>query len=274
MIDSTAPRPRTSSLSIDSDWLVSSIDETVHSLRNHLAHNLAAYEHIKLDLLHAGVPDTMVAGTYAAFHRSINNHVDALQNIRDSIRVQCDKLDTTKTKIDIMTLLDSRIMYLYYKAATVQPGRIHFIGVDSECIFVQCDPMRIGRVFQFLLSMATIRIPAVVNGTCASSQTRVRRVDANRYVRVHRTDEWAECKIVDEGFVLSADTMNHLRLSLNAPIVPDAAYDYTVLTLAMCKRIVEMNGGALRVTSFSASAGLCITIRLPLASAPDVVAVG
>ena len=269
MSTANAPRPRTSSNLVDSWSFVSSIDETIHSLRNHLAQSVAAHEHIRLDLLLAGVSESIITHSYKGFHNSINNHVDALQNIRDSIRMQYDKLDITDTKVDMMTLLDSCVMYLYYQATTVQPGSIHIIESGQESVFVQCDGLRIRRVFQFLLGMSTISLPAVVNVAELQPQIIRRRSDADRYVRVHRTREWAECKIVDEGFVLSTVAINHLRESLEAPLMSAAPHDYTVLTLALCKQIVAVHGGSLRITSFCTPGGLCITVRLPLAAAPQ-----
>lgn len=249
--------------SIHPDWLVAVVDDMVHSLRNLLAQNLAEHENMRLDLKVANVPETIIAESHTAFNQSIERHKDALENIRDSIRVQFSTLDALPQRIDLITLIDSRILFLHWKMRHLAP--IHLRDTPHEPIFVQCDVLRLSRVLQFLLSM-----PTLFGDDGIDENTIIRRTDAERQVSIYRTAAWAECVIIDEGFVVDQARIDYLDTSRDAPTtVPSAftgaARDYTILTLATCKRIIEMNGGTLTLMQSHTPTGLCITIRLPLA---------
>ncbi len=73
--------------------------------------------------------------------------------------------------------------------------------------------------------------------------------------------QWVELQILDTGKTAAADVLNQLCESPNSPPDAPAAHGTPSLSVAACKRIVEVHGGHMKIAS-TAENGTCITVTL------------
>jgi PAS domain S-box-containing protein len=219
-----------------------------HELRNPLAPIRTGLEIMRL---RCDDPQT-VSQTRQLIERQVVQLVRLIDDLMDVARIATGKLNLTMSRVDVSHLIDLALE----TTGPVIAGRGHTVTVTRAGLpaFIQADAVRITQVFANVLTNAakytppggSIGVELQVDGHDAV----VRIVDSGIGVPVERQEEVFEMfsQVCGPHHDL-ADEAGGLGIGLH-----------------LVKRLVELHGGRVTLTSAGANRGTTVEIRLPLAS--------
>ena len=195
---------------------------------------------------------------------NISNHaLDVIERqTKQMTRLVEDLLDVTKFTMGKVTLksedfdlarLSRRVVDMWVQSGRVREGRIQ---IHSESVWLNGDMGRVEQVLSNLLD----------NAVKFSSP------DQPIEVRVRANGNHGLLEVCDRGEGIPKELQEQLfGLFVQGPRGPDRARGGLGLGLALVRRIVEMHGGSIVVTSDGAGQGSSFSACFPAIAAPQVV---
>jgi signal transduction histidine kinase len=194
---------------------------------------------------------------------NISSHaLDVIERqTKQMTRLVEDLLDVTKFTMGKVTLksedfdlarLSRRVVDTWVQSGRVSEGRIH---IHTESVWVNGDTGRVEQVLSNLLDNAV---------KFSSPEQAIE-------VRVQAKGDQALLEVSDRGEGIPKELHERLfGLFVQGSRGPDRARGGLGLGLALVRRIVEMHGGSIVVTSDGAGKGSTFTARFPAIAAPRV----
>jgi signal transduction histidine kinase len=132
--------------------------------------------------------------------------------------------------------------------------KTHQVEVALAPAVVQGDPTRLAQVIDNILDNAVKYSPA---GTLVA-------------IDVRQVDEEAVLSVRDQGIGITPDLLPHVfKVFVQGKQTLQRAQGGLGIGLTLVRRLVEMHGGTIAVSSDGLNQGVTVTIRLPLADAPQ-----
>jgi signal transduction histidine kinase len=212
-----------------------------HELRNPLAPIVAGLEILRRKLSGDGVDD-VVSRTRETLERQVEHLCRLVGDLLDVSRINSGKIELRKAPVAIQTVLRQA-------ATTSEPAiqvRRHRLSLElpSEPLTVDGDTVRLTQVFANLLNNAA------------------QYTDDGGQITVGctRVENWVEVRVVDSGRGVGAD----LAPRIFDMFAQARRGEGLGLGLTIVKRLTEMHGGSVSVSSAGASRGSEFVVRLPV----------
>ena len=222
-----------------------------HELRNPLSAISSAAALIDMP----GAPAEMGSRARQIIQRQSQHLSRIVDDLLDLSRAMSGKILLARKPVDLASLVGACLDTF---RATGRTGGYR-INVDLEPNWVDGDPTRLEQIATNLIDNALKYTPA--GGT----------IDIT--IRLE-TDE-VLLTVRDTGVGISPDLLPHVfDVFVQGTISLDRAQGGLGIGLSLVRRLVELHGGSVNVTSGGASEGSAFTIRLPRAQAPQLAAPG
>jgi PAS domain S-box-containing protein len=219
-----------------------------HELRNPLAPLTTALENLK----HAAGDAKLLELTRTMMGRQLRHMVTLVNDLLDVSRINLDKLDLRKERIDL-----SRILARAIETAVPPPERaqrVVTVMLPSEPVSLEADPVRLVQVFANLLSNA-----------CKFSPP-----GSRLWVGAQLEDHQAVVVIRDQGIGLEPEMLPRIfDLFVQVDRSLERAQPGLGIGLTLVKRLVEMHGGQIEARSEGLGRGSEFVVRLPLPATPS-----
>jgi signal transduction histidine kinase len=217
-----------------------------HELRNPLAPILNGVQ-----LLGFGMPtEEELHELHDVLERQVRHMIRLVEDLLDVSRITSDKIELQREKVRIQDIVQSAVQ----TSRPLIDGSRHQLTIDvpPAPIVVQGDTVRLTQVLSNLLNNAAKYTPE--GGKIYLS---VAAEDAWCVIRVRDTGLGIPPAMLDDVFKIFVQIHNHPRSSKGG----------LGIGLSLVKRLVEMHGGTVSVTSEGEGKGAEFTVRLPLATA-------
>jgi signal transduction histidine kinase len=217
-----------------------------HELRNPLAPILNGVQ-----LLGFGLPtEEELHELHDVLERQVRHMIRLVEDLLDVSRITSDKIELQREKVRIQDIVQSAVQ----TSRPLIDGSRHQLSIDvpRAPIVVQGDTVRLTQVLSNLLNNAAKYTPE--GGQIYLS---VAAEDAWCVIRVRDTGLGIPPAMLDDVFKIFVQIHNHPRSSKGG----------LGIGLSLVKRLVEMHGGTVSVTSEGEGKGAEFSVRLPLATA-------
>jgi signal transduction histidine kinase/ActR/RegA family two-component response regulator len=222
-----------------------------HELRNPLAPIRTALEVMRI----ARADTELVDKSRAIMERQLAHLVRITDDLLDVARITQNRVDLRRARIDLRASVHSAIE----ATRPMLDSRGHRVALElpAEPLWVDADFTRLAQVFSNLLNNAAkytdpggdIRVIAAADAGVAA-------------VTVADTGVGIPKEMLPRVFDMFTQLQEHR----------DRTYGGLGIGLSLARRLVELHGGAIDVTSQGANRGTVVRVRLPLASATDAAA--
>jgi signal transduction histidine kinase len=217
-----------------------------HELRNPLAPIVAGLEILRRKLSGDGVDD-VVSRTRETIDRQVEHLCRLVGDLLDVSRINSGKIELRKAPVSIQAVLQQAVT----TSEPAMQARRHRLSLElpSEPLTVHADIVRLTQVFANLLNNAA------------------QYTDDGGQIGVscRRVENWVEVRVVDNGRGIGPD----LAPRIFDMFAQARRGDGLGLGLTIVKRLTEMHGGSVSVSSAGASQGSEFVVRLPIdASSP------
>lgn len=214
-----------------------------HELRNPLAPMRHAVEIMEL----RDVDPAVLSDARATIYRQLVHMVRLVDDLLDISRISQDKLKLQKTEVEISTI----IQQAYESAAptiSAQKQRVE-IQLPTEPVLVDADRTRLVQVVSNLLNNAS----------------KFAEPDTNILVRAWKEGALAYVSVKDEGIGIAPDMFPQIfEMFAQADHTNLRQQSGLGIGLSLAKRLVELHGGEISVSSDGVGQGSEFTIRLPI----------
>jgi PAS domain S-box-containing protein len=167
-----------------------------------------------------------------------------VDDLLDVARVTSGKIELRPEVLDLRALAERSLDALADAART----RNHQMAIEGDSVWVQGDPARLEQVIRNLLDNALKYTPA---------GGRVR-------LTVEQAGNDAVLRVADTGAGIRGDLLDRIfDLFVQEPQALDRARGGLGLGLTLVKRLVELHGGSVSVTSGGPGLGSEFTVRIP-----------
>lgn len=183
---------------------------------------------------------------YAGDIHSSGAHLLSLINeVLDLSKLEAGQFELSERDIDVAVLAESSMRFVEPQAQKARIGLSHSIAADLS--FIRADERRMRQVLINILANAVKFTPA--GG----------RVE----LAMHRTDKGLLIEVSDTGIGIAADKVG-IAMEPFSQVDSDTNRNYpgTGLGLPLAKRLVELHGGSLSLTS-EVNLGTVVSIILP-----------
>ena len=181
-----------------------------------------------------------------------NSLLRIINDILDFSKIESGKLDVERISFDLDPVLDELCSLFADKAGEKSVELVFDVDESANPVFIG-DPLRLKQVLINLISNAI----KFSDGGTIQVRIQTERVDAG--------EVYLHVEVIDEGIGLSAEQQSRL---FNAFTQADATttrrYGGTGLGLAICRRLVQLMGGEIAVTS-AVGEGSCFHFFVRLA---------
>jgi signal transduction histidine kinase/ActR/RegA family two-component response regulator len=174
--------------------------------------------------------------------RLIDDLLDVNRIISGKISLETKRVNLMDTVADVVDALQS-----------VASEKNHAVTVQSSPVWVDADPARLEQVLSNLLSNAIAHTPA--GGKIS--------------VNVAQHGDTAILRVADTGVGIEAEHLDRVfDLFYQAPQSLDRAKGGLGIGLTLVRRLVQLHGGSVDVSSEGPNKGSVFTVRLPAVSGP------
>lgn len=220
-----------------------------HELRNPLAAVLNAVEVMRKA---SDSPRTLERAE-DVIERQGRHMAHLLDDLLDISRVTRGKIELRKHPFDLLSMIHDSVEA---NRPLVQSRKHHLnMNLGHQPLWVMADPTRLDQVFTNLLNNAAKY--TAEGGTIG--------------VSVSSQDGQAVVKVSDTGAGISADDLPHIfDLFVQAARPLDRSQGGLGIGLTLVKELVEMHGGSVSVHSDGVGRGSEFTVKVPLASPPQL----
>lgn len=215
-----------------------------HELRNPLAPITAG-----LALLAESPDRNIVHKTLGVMQRQVTHMVRLIDDLLDVSRITRGKLELKRERVALSGVLEAALEASH---AAIQRGEHSLrLELSDEPLFIDADPTRIAQVVSNLLNNASKYTPPggtiTLTSTCEQGQA---------VISVRDTGYGIPPEHLDEVFEMFSQVNRALERSQGG----------LGIGLALVRRLVEMHGGSVTVSSAGADRGSTFTVKLPLAA--------
>jgi signal transduction histidine kinase/CheY-like chemotaxis protein len=217
-----------------------------HELRNPLS-AITTSSHV----LRAAPPGSrMHTQAQAIIERQARQMARLVEDLLDISRLTMGKVALQAETFDLAQLA-AVLVQTWEQSGRVAPGRIR---VETVPAWVEADRARIEQVVANLLDNANRFTPA----------------DGSIHLRVRAEEGKSIVEVADEGAGIAPEMLERIfKPFTQAPQGPERSHGGLGLGLAVVRRLIEMHGGLVAVSSGGDGKGATFTITLPAAEAPE-----
>jgi two-component system, NtrC family, sensor kinase len=221
-----------------------------HELRTPLNAVLGMTEILQGDIFGSINPDQREA--LEIIHNSGNHLLSLIDDIVDLSMIESGYLKLNFLPTAIAELCDSSLSFIRPQAVKKEINLN--IKIEPDLPTLTIDERRIKQVLINLLNNAVKFTPIVGNVTLAVALEKLNGTENHDYVRI---------SVTDTGIGIAPEDLDKLfERFIQVDSALTRKYEGTGLGLALVKRIVEMHGGRVGVTS-ELGIGSCFTVDLP-----------
>lgn len=189
-------------------------------------------------LIKQELTDTKLLGYEQKMEQAGNLLLSIINNVLDMARIESGKMELDESYNRVGTILDD--VYSVFAVEAKKKNIDFTLDIQAEHHHILCDSTKTEEIFANLVSNAIKYTPA---GGSIRIQSREIPCDKEGYVRF-RTD------IIDTGIGMSADYLPHIFESFSRERNSTLAkVSGTGLGMAIVKKLIDMMGGTLEVTS-------------------------
>ena len=175
---------------------------------------------------------------------------DLVERVLDLSRLDFDKFDLEHQECNLGRVIEdcsNEMKYLLKRREIILSLEL------SDNLMIHIDKIRVEQIILNLLSNAIKNSPP----------------KSKIFIILHKIEEWAEIKVVDNGVGLTKDEMRDLFQRFNKIKRKDSGIEYvdirgSGLGLFISKKIVELHDGEIEVNSLGRHKGCTFTVRLPI----------
>lgn len=218
-----------------------------HELRNPLAAIQAGLELLKIE----AVGSTRLARTHQIMQRQMAHVVRLIDDLLDVARISSGKLELAPETASVREIVDAAIELS--RGEIERGGHRFHAELPPEPLFLHVDRVRLTEVVSNLLHNAAKYTPA--GGAIA--------------LEVLREQDEAVIRVTDNGVGIAPDNMPQVfTMFAQAEDARAQRRGGLGVGLALARRIVELHGGEIGVSSGGPGKGSTFSVRLPVAAAP------
>ncbi|TMQ67840.1 MAG: hybrid sensor histidine kinase/response regulator [Candidatus Eisenbacteria bacterium] len=215
-----------------------------HELRNPLNPIRSAVELLR----RRGEPDRDARWAQDVIQRQIVHLTRLIDDLLDVSRITQGKLELRRSDVTLDEVLEAAVESARPMAEAA--GQTLMVQVAGSLMRLHADPIRLAQVFANLLDNASKYSP---------SGTRIE-------ITIERQEDHVAVQIRDEGRGIRPEHLARVfDLFYQAGRSEGRVHDGLGLGLTLVKRLVEMHGGTVQVTSDGLDRGSRFVVRLPLA---------
>ena len=217
-----------------------------HELRNPLAPIRSGLGVMRLS---HGNP-TMMTKVLNMMDRQVDHMVHLIDDLMDIARISGGKVDLRRQHVELKPMLASAIET---SLPLIEAGKHELVvNISDEVLSLDADPTRIAQIFANLLNNAAKYTPAGGKITLSA----------------YRQDAEAVIDVADNGVGVEPASLSVIFDMFNQ-VGRDIGRSQGGLGigLSLVRRLVELHGGTVSVTSEGINQGAVFTVRLPLAQA-------
>jgi PAS domain S-box-containing protein len=216
-----------------------------HELRNPLAPIRTGLEVIK----QAQGDIELIADTRGMMERQVQQMVRLIDDLLDVARITQGKLELRKRRALLSEIVTSAVEAT--RPALEEAGHRLTVSIPPQPVHLIADPNRLAQVIANLLNNASKYTPD----------------GGSIWLTAEQTDREIIVRVKDTGFGIPADMVERI-FEMFAQIDRPVEKGYTGLGigLTLVKRMVEMHGGSIEVSSAGTNRGSEFTVRLPWSS--------
>jgi signal transduction histidine kinase/DNA-binding response OmpR family regulator len=222
-----------------------------HELRNPLAPILNAVQVLTL-LVPKNPP---IQRALAAADRQVRHMARLVDDLLDVSRITTGKIELRRERVDLRQIIDGAVQ----TSEQLVRSRAHEIAVlfPGESLTVEGDPTRLAQI-----------VSNLINNAAKYTDT-----GGHITVRAEGIAGQAVLSVADDGVGIAPEMLDSVfELFVQADRSADRSLGGLGIGLTLVKRLVEMHGGEVRVTSAGLGKGSTFEVRLPLAEAREKVA--
>lgn len=222
-----------------------------HELRTPLTPVLAGLD----DLLHRDDLPESVVPTLELMRRNIDLETRLIDDLLDLTRISRGKLRLDRSVVNVHALIDAAVTNVHRQGTPVPMVLRHF---DAEQFHINADPARIQQVMSNLLSNAIKFTPA----------------DGTITIHTRCEDDWFHIDVTDNGIGIAEGLIPRIFLAFEQATSSPHSGAGLGLGLTICKTLIDLHGGKLRVRSEGVGKGATFSIELQCCEQPvdDVAA--
>jgi len=192
-----------------------------------------------------------------------NHLLELINDILDIAKIESGRLELHCTPVSIANLCQVSVVFI--KHAALKKHIQLDIKLPTDLPDLLVDEHRIKQVLINLLSNAVKFTPEGGQITLTAERLQPGKTDSGNFERAN--DDWLRISVIDSGIgIIPADLDRIFQPFIQIDSALSRQYMGTGLGLALVKRIVELHGGAVGVTS-QLGVGSCFDIDLPCTEA-------
>jgi signal transduction histidine kinase/ActR/RegA family two-component response regulator len=215
-----------------------------HELRNPLAPIRTALEVMRI----ARDDEELVEKSRATMERQLTHLVRITDDLLDVSRITQNKVELRRERVDLRAALHSAIE----ATRSLLESRGHTVALDLPALplWVDADFTRLSQVFSNLLNNAAKYTDPGGRVSVVANVTSTRAV-----VTVADTGVGIPAEMLPRVFDMFTQLQEHR----------DRTHGGLGIGLTLAKRLIELHGGSIEVSSEGVGRGTCVTVRLPVA---------